>query len=717
MNRSAYLTTGLAIRALSWLTKADVCLHGQENIPKTPTIFVVNHFTRLETLLLPYYIYTLTDLPVWSLAASDLFKGGLVKIFDLIGVVSTKDPQRDELIVKTLLTGEANWIIFPEGSMVKTKKIMHRGRYMITDPRGMRQPHTGAAALALRAEISRRYLLSKAGKSERDCRPMLDFLGIKSLAAIRKEGTAIVPVNLTYYPIRARENIVSTLASRLVDDLPERMLEEIMTEGTMLLSGVDLDIRFGKPINMQSYLREPALAVELQKQDGAHSFASVSLQAVTRKAAGDIMQKYMHDIYSMTTINHEHLFVSLLRLYPFSRIREADLRRRALYAASLLEDGAGGNCHLHKSLGSDQIHLVTDDRYRKVENFLQCALETGILRREGGVLVQDRSKLSAPLSLHRGRIENPLEIIANEAEPLGDLRRLLLSLAWQPDFLIRINLARYLLKKHKETYSADCRIHAKERDGNGSGRPFILPSWPGRPGVVLVHSYLAEPEEVRKLGRYLNRRGFWVYAPRLPGHATSPEDLAGRTSLEWLETVERAYALLDCLCPRVALGGVSVGAALALDLAARIKNVAAVFAICPPLRLQDFSARFMPAEDVWERLLRRVKGNSRVGQFLEFASDNPHINYSRNPVLGIRQVGRLLAGLEEKAPEISQPVLIVQAENNPVVNPRSARRLHAIIGSSKKELNILPSGRHILVNGEGSERVHHLVWDHLRKNL
>jgi len=708
MNRSAYLTTGLAIRVFSRLSKADIYMHGQENIPAGPNIFVMNHFTRFETFLLPYYIYNLTNKPVWSLAAPSLFKGGMEKFFDLIGVISTSDPKRDELIVKSLLTGEADWIIFPEGSMVKNKKIMSGGRYMIAHPEGMHEPRTGAAALALRAELYRTHLLHTARTSPERLQPMLDALGIASIDDIQSQPTSIVPVNLTYYPIRAAENIALHIASRLVKDMSERMVEEIMTEGTMMFSGVDLDIRFGKPLQMADLLDEQWLKIDMER-DGITGFSvSGDLKGKMRLAAYRVMQQYMHDIYSMTTINHEHLFASFLQMYPLRRIKESEFKQRIFYAASLVTGQEAGKdiFFLHKSLRENQAHLLTDDRYRKYANFLKLAEEKGVLGRDGEYLNTDRSKLSGPLSFHKGRIDNPVEVMANEVEPLKKLKSLLRFLAWQPMAFMRIAIVRYLLHSEKTRYIEEYRAVGRAAGGNSMpGQPFLLPHFRRRLGVVLVHSYLAVPEEVKALALFLRRRGVWVYAPRLPGHGTSAEDLATRKFQEWRETVENGYVLMSTLCDRVVLGGIAVGGNLALDLACRVDSLAGVFAVCPPFALNDYSARFMPVTDVWNRLLHKMKGGSRNKDYLEFSYGNLSVNYPRNPVAGVKEVGDFLESIEKCYSAIRQPALIVQADKNPVVDPRGSKQLYDQISSRNKEYCLLSYDRHVLVNGEGTEKV------------
>ena len=129
MGSIALKSTKWALDIATKLIKANIRVHNIDHVKDDMAIvYVVNHFTRLETVLLPYILHKYTGKEIWSLAAAELFVGKIGEYLLSMGNVSTKDPDRDKIIVNALLTGEHPWIIFPEGGMIKDKKVVEIGR-------------------------------------------------------------------------------------------------------------------------------------------------------------------------------------------------------------------------------------------------------------------------------------------------------------------------------------------------------------------------------------------------------------------------------------------------------------------------------------------------------------------------------------------------------------------------------------------------------------
>ena len=715
LNRFAYRTTGLAIKTITNLSKARVSFHGEDNIPPGSNIFVINHFTRLETFLMPYMIFRLTKVPVWSLASFELFKGAFGAYLEKVGAVSTKNPDRDRLIVKSLLTGEANWIIFPEGRMVKNKKIIEKGQFMISAAGGKHPPHTGAATLGLRTEFYRQRIRKLTAEDSDEVKHLAELFQIQDLEPVVNGDTHIVPVNLTYYPIRARENILSSLAVRLVDDLPERIIEELMTEGSMLLSGVDIDVRFGEPLEIFECLQCSPIDMDISAKRRINFDDPIPSRTRMRIEALKLMQRYMTAIYNLTTVNHDHLFASMLRAMRSKKIDEQDLRRRVFLVATHIPHKT--EICLHRSLQEDQVHLLTDDRYEKFKDFMAVARDTGIITRTDDLLVKDSSKFSSRYDFHRARIDNPIEVMANAVEPLTDLQHSVNRLASQPRFWIKRKVANYLKEQAVVEFKKDYEEFKVEGETKSQsvGMPFLLKGRSKNLGIVLSHGYMAAPLEVRHLAEYLNRLGFWVYAPRLKGHGTSPEDLALRSYLDWRASIDQGYAIMSNICKRVVAGGFSTGAGLALDLALRVQAVAGVFAVSAPLRLKDLSSRFASAVDMWNRLMERARQVGAKKEFVENQPENPQINYSRNPISGVVEVDRLMDDLEPKLGDLNVPTLVVQSSGDPVVDPKGSRKIFDLIGTSEKEYVLFNFDRHGILLGKGSEKVHKSIGEFIKR--
>ncbi|MGA7438201.1 MAG: alpha/beta fold hydrolase [Luteibacter sp.] len=90
----------------------------------------------------------------------------------------------------------------------------------------------------------------------------------------------------------------------------------------------------------------------------------------------------------------------------------------------------------------------------------------------------------------------------------------------------------------------------------------------GRDGVLLIHGLTGTPTEMRMVGKGLNRAGFTVVGVRLAGHCGSEDDLLATTWQDWYASVEAAAEQLRGKVDRLFVAGLSMGAVLALRLAA-----------------------------------------------------------------------------------------------------------------------------------------------------
>ncbi len=697
------------IGAASKLVKAHIHIYNAAAIREDMAIiYVVNHFTRLETVLLPYLIYKHTGQPVAALADAALFQGRIGELLRITDTLSTRDPNRDHTVIRTLLHGAHPWLIFPEGAMVKDKKVVDdTGDYRIFHDTGRRLPHTGAAVLALRAEQYRQQIRRAVDSGQIDkVHALLEQFGIEDVQQVLHKRTVIVPVNITYYPIRAHDNFLLRVAAQLKEELSPRMLEELSVEGTVLSEDTDMDIVFGMPISVQSYLEgfpesqeSPAFASQLQQ------------------TAKTLMLRYMHEIYQLTTINYDHIFATLLRyIYP-PRFTERIFRQRAFLVAHQLRQLR--TLRLHTQLADTYRALLDEETHTPLENFMREAIREGRVHREGRTYTVREAVPPLPEdhdTFHQYRLHAIDSVIAHELEPLTEAMQQIRRIARQPHARVAQRIRRLLINEDLQQFEDEyARFYHPELSKRPEiGRPFLLRPHRIRGGVMLSHGYMAAPQEIRALAEFLYQRHYAVYGIRLPGHGTSPENLAQCTWQQWYEALNCGYAILKTLTNKVYLGGFSTGGCLALAAAARKHTrVRAVFSICAPLRLQNYSVRLAPSIVSLNALLRRF--NRDGWEYVDNHPENPHINYTRNPLTGVKELMKLMHYTEQHLADVHIPTLVMQASKDITVDPVSAQLIFEKLGTVDKELSVFERNRHGIVNHEGAEAVFARVYQFLER--
>lgn len=276
-----------------------------------------------------------------------------------------------------------------------------------------------------------------------------------------------------------------------------------------------------------------------------------------------------------------------------------------------------------------------------------------------------------------------------------------------PHFIVSHTLANGYYKKDIQIFEEDYtnNFHAEWTKDAEVGRPFFWRVPGSKIGVLLSHGYLSAPMEVRALGEFLYKSGISVYGIRLKGHGTSPLDLANSKWEEWYESLNRGLSALRCLYDKVYLCGFSAGGCLVLYASSRknVEDISGVISISAPIKLQNYAINLLPTVTTLNYVLKKF--GSEGWDLLDHKPENPHINYQKNPLSGLRQLKTLMEETEKILPLVKIPTLIIQGSHDNTVNPESANIIFEQLGSEKKYKIVFHRRNHGIINGDLSREI------------
>jgi carboxylesterase len=257
---------------------------------------------------------------------------------------------------------------------------------------------------------------------------------------------------------------------------------------------------------------------------------------------------------------------------------------------------------------------------------------------------------------------------------------------------------------------------------------FYLPG--GRTGVLLIHGLAGTPTEMRFLGKRLAREGFSVLGAQLAGHCGSESDLLATGWTDWYASVTAAYERLRQTTDVVFLAGLSMGALLAIEFAARRPDDCAGIALyattlhydgwnMPRLRFLlplvlalPFGHRYRATEAFPFGIKDSRLRNLVVSQMLAGDSGGAGLPSLAGPSL--RELRRLVARVKAGMDRVKAPALVIHSVDDDIASESNALYLARNLGGPVRTV-LLNDSYHMITVDRQREDVARLTADFIRE--
>ena len=456
--------------------------------------------------------------------------------------------------------------------MVKNRSVFERGKFVLDCPGKKGPPHTGAAVLALKAEIFKRSYLTAVDDNDKVSMQYYETTyNFSGPDEICRKSIVISPLSISYYPLRTGDNLLLYAVSKMVGKVSGRFEEELRVEGNFLFKDTDIDHHFGPAIHLDDFLSHL-----MPIKRGLHKFFRDEdiNNLILEWQRTKLTQRCMAEIYQRIYINIDELASYCIRALPagLEEVEEEKLRLAIYTSASEIKEL--NDTFVHSSLKGNLLQIVNGEGYEPLESFLAILQQDNLLTFDEGNIRINRAIIDTKGEFHRVRMTNKIEVLANGLEPLENVTRLIRKNMGKTLKQLRRDLCSFLLEQDKTEFisaveQSNSLMYADEELVEHESIFLEGSDKEHSTGVLLGHDLLATPKQMKIFAERLQNAGFTVFCPRLTGHGTSEEDLLNSSWENWQNTYNRGFTLLKHSCAKVIVGGFSAGALLALNRASR----------------------------------------------------------------------------------------------------------------------------------------------------
>ena len=227
--------------------------------------------------------------------------------------------------------------------------------------------------------------------------------------------------------------------------------------------------------------------------------------------------------------------------------------------------------------------------------------------------------------------------------------------------------------------------------------------------VLLFHGMTGSPYEMKKMGKALFDADFDVFCYCLPGHGTSPINIKTVKWQDWYNDSVLHYKELTQKYDEVYLGGLCLGAVLAIAIAQEYQNVRGIVSLSTTLFLDGWT---IP----WYNFFMPIGVHTILRYYYSFPEREPYglknetlrrkiaALQKRNtealdnyPMSCIYELLKFSKQTQKNIAKVTAPILLMHAKEDDLTSTKSAEFVYRNISSKTKNYIKLENSYHLIV--------------------